>query len=57
MPRYVPNDSKLKDMFRALMKSIFIIAVWIVASTAQAPTTITLDGTLGTTVTPDGNLY
>src|SRR5262249_8786457 len=40
-----------------LSSSIFILVVWLAVSQAQMRTTLTSDGTLGTTVTRNGGLY
>jgi filamentous hemagglutinin family protein len=40
-----------------LSTSSLLLVLWLAVSQAQVRTTVTSDGTLGTTVTPNGNIY
>src|SRR5262245_51559219 len=52
---YIPQQSHRLVMW--LSSSSLLLVLWLAVSQAQVRTTVTSDGTLGTTVTPNGNVY
>jgi filamentous hemagglutinin family protein len=57
MLRHPPMPPQLYRRVTWLSSSSLLLVVWLAVSSAQVRTTLTPDGTLGTTVTPNGNHY
>ena len=51
------RDSLLRRLRAFLLSSGLLLGVWLTRSPAQVPTTLTPDGTLGTTITQSGTLH
>ena len=59
MTRHPPISPQLPRRVMWLSSSSLLLVLWLAVSSAQVQvrTTLTPDGTLGTTVTPNGNVY
>src|SRR5215510_3195303 len=57
MTRYLSMFQLSPHRVPWLSTSSLLLVLWLAVSQAQVRTTVTSDGTLGTTVTPNGNIY